>query len=387
MVLINQSYRDIDLIDPNPWQTRKNLEADGIADLAKSILADGLQSVPTARNTEGDRCQLVFGHRRLAAYRLLVAQGHEDFRSFPVNIKSLTDEEMAVQAFTENEKREGLNPVERAQGIQRMISDFEFTQQQVADKLGIDRSSVSNSLRLLRIPEDALHAVETGVLPVRSAMALLPFYELTPLEIASLGEFDPEYGDFVALARSGAINSDAIRVKVDKYLDYLRSVAPFEAKRVEEELPIFTNSETTFVETVALPKDTDLTDLCAGVDDVQEVALETETDSDGENLDEEGVEPFAHGEVDAEIEESEPKPVSPAPQKSAPKTEPAPAVTEEPVETPTTMAVVWFKDGSASVSLRLAGSPYPRFVNRDRLTFEDFPDLLHDLGIDTWGQP
>lgn len=216
---------DINNIDGNPWQTRSVEDIDHIKDLAESIKSvRGLMQIPTGRMHPDIpfRVQLAFGHSRLAAYRLLTSQGYTGFESFPINLMELDNEKMAVWAFEENEKRKDLDPVERAQAIQKMISDFEWNQQQVAEKLSIDRSTVSNMIRLLKMPFEVLDSLKAGILSQRSAMALLPWYELTPVEYAIIEKRCPDVDDFIALARGGQVQSDTIRKQMDEYLGCLK---------------------------------------------------------------------------------------------------------------------------------------------------------------------
>jgi ParB/RepB/Spo0J family partition protein len=239
MSYTHQREFDLELIDPNHWQTREKEDTAHIEELAKSILSDGLQEVPAGRtNEDGSRVQLAFGHSRLAAYKLLAALGHEEYKQFPVNIRQYTDEQMAVIAFTENEKRSNLNPIERARAMQKMADNFHWTHAQIGEKLQLERASVSNAIRMLKLPAELQNLVSTEVIPVRSAMALLPFYELNEIQQDAVYEIDPEAQDFLALARQGQVNSDTIRSKVTGWLDTLFPVAEI-ATRANVETPLF----------------------------------------------------------------------------------------------------------------------------------------------------
>ena len=401
MVLLNQSYRDIDLIDPNPWQMRQPEEDQKeIEELAQSILKDGLSQVPSGRNTEGDRAQLAFGHRRLAACRLLVALGHDEYRNFPINIHPFSDEQMAITAYSENEKRKNLNPVERARAIEKMIADFGWNQQEVAERLQIDRSSISNSLRLLRLPAPVLIAVAMDIIPVRSAMALLPYYELTPLELSSLEEHFADCADFIALARSGMVNSDTIRKTVDTYLDYVRPIAPVTQEQ-RTELPLFTSTG----EPPAQEADVTLAGFDPGGED-QTVFAEIDRESGTITpVDDPGPE----SEPSIRVDESEPageayekmidstfdqsgylrrdqsadeqkKPEKASAETSAdPK--PAPAPEPAPESLVETLVFVWNIGGDVTISYRKAGERLPVFLTRSVLTAADFPEILAELGL------
>lgn len=133
------------LIDPNPWQTRRTEDPAHVEEIARSIKAMGMMQTPSARKV-GERYQLAFGHTRLAAYRLLNTLGQDGYDQFPLNLHELSDEQMAIAAFEENEKRRDLNPVEKAMAVQKMLNDFGWTQELIAEKLHIDRSGVSNMI-------------------------------------------------------------------------------------------------------------------------------------------------------------------------------------------------------------------------------------------------
>lgn len=252
---------ELNNIDPNPWQTRDVEYPEHVKELADSIRKmNGLMQIPSGRvhPTMPMRIQLAFGHSRLAAYKQLTEQGFDGFATFPVNLVDLSDEQMAVWAFEENEKRKDLDPVERALAVQKMITDFGWNQQQVAEKLSIDRSSVSNLVRLLKMPEEVLNLMKDGVLSQRSATALLPWYELTPIELAIINQRCPEAEDFIALARGGQVQSDTIRIKMDEYLAHLKpeekkptelpTELPQESPMVDQDLPVQDNKPAEWVE-------------------------------------------------------------------------------------------------------------------------------------------
>jgi len=164
-------------IEDNPFQPRLTYDEEAIRDLAEDIRRRGLLQPPVGRRM-GNGVQLAFGHRRLRAFRLLAEEDPEQWGKMPVEIRPLSDPDMALYAWSENEARADLNPVERAEAIRRMMDAFGWTQQQVADRLGMSRSAVANMLRLLRLPEEVREAVREGRLSERQAVALVPFYDL-----------------------------------------------------------------------------------------------------------------------------------------------------------------------------------------------------------------
>ncbi len=166
----------LNLIDDNPYQTRQNYDPASLEELAADIAARGLLQPPVGRRVDG-RVQLAFGHRRKRAFALL-AQEHPDYQHLPLEIKELTDEDMALCAWSENAKRRDVSPVEEASAIRRMMGTFGWTQKETAERLGLSRPAVSNKLRLLRLPDEAREQVGRGTLSERQALALLPVLEL-----------------------------------------------------------------------------------------------------------------------------------------------------------------------------------------------------------------
>lgn len=183
-------------INPNPWQTRVgDPDPKYIKALAMDIAANGLLQAPVGRlinadgsnlkQTDGDTdtfiIQLAFGHNRLAAYRYLNNNPDlypGEFSTIPIDIRNLDDQQMAIMAWSENEKRRDVSPIERARAIERRMTDFGWSQQDVADQLGLARPTVSNILRLLKLPQNIQDALHAGDISARVAESLLPMYAL-----------------------------------------------------------------------------------------------------------------------------------------------------------------------------------------------------------------
>jgi len=160
---------DIDRLAPNPFQPRKNFDPAGIGDLASSIKAHGVIQ-PILVRRDGASFQIIAGERRWRAAQLA------GLLKVPVVVKDLGagHEVMALEwALIENLQRENLNPIEEAQGYRRLADEFSLTQEQIAAAVGKDRSSVANTLRLLRLPEVVRELVGGGTLSMGHARALL----------------------------------------------------------------------------------------------------------------------------------------------------------------------------------------------------------------------
>ncbi len=151
----------------NPDQPRTEFIEASIRELADSIAAHGLLQ-PIVVRRDGDGYVLVAGERRLRAFRAL---GKE---RIPAIVRALPHSDQLVLALIENIQRENLNAIEEAQAYGRLLHEFGLTHDQVAEKVGKERSTVSNSLRLLDLPEAAADAVSRGTISAGHGRALLP---------------------------------------------------------------------------------------------------------------------------------------------------------------------------------------------------------------------
>ena len=171
----NMKTRDgiaLDILDDNPWQPRAKMDQGGLQDLADDIHDLGLLQVPLVRPSVDGRFELAFGHRRVAACRLLFQQ--EKWGHFiDVDIEDLTDEKMALIALSENVQRQQLTQIEVVRAHKRAIDDTELTIQALADKIGVNRATLSNNLRVLDLPGFVLEHVESGDMSMSSAREFL----------------------------------------------------------------------------------------------------------------------------------------------------------------------------------------------------------------------
>lgn len=157
----------VDRIRPNPYQPRKNFDEAGLAELVESIQRHGLLQ-PVVLRSLGDGYELVSGERRVRAFRQLGRP------SIPAIVRpSVSDAEMLELALVENLQRRDLDPIERALGYQRMMRELGLTQDQVAEKVGLQRPTVANHLRLLELPDLVQQALAKGMIQMGHARALL----------------------------------------------------------------------------------------------------------------------------------------------------------------------------------------------------------------------
>ena len=156
----------MDLIEANPFQPRQHFDPDKLQELADSIREFGLLE-PVIVRKRGEGYELAAGERRVRAARIA------GLEKIPVLLRDFDDLEMMKVALVENLQRENLNPIEEAEGYQRLIDEFGFTQIQVAEAVGRKRPSVANSLRLLNLGEVEKQMVQDGRLTSGHAKVLL----------------------------------------------------------------------------------------------------------------------------------------------------------------------------------------------------------------------
>jgi len=157
----------LDLIDRNPFQTRTQFDEAKLAELASSIAASGVVQPIVVRSGKDGRYTLITGERRLLASR------KAGLATIPAVVREVSNVQAMEMTIVENLQRADLNPMEQARAFQRLSQDFHMTQEQMATRTGKDRASVSNSIRLLRLPESIQAHVEAGDLTFGHARALL----------------------------------------------------------------------------------------------------------------------------------------------------------------------------------------------------------------------
>lgn len=155
----------ISRIRPNPFQPRKTFDPEALGDLENSLAASGLLQ-PIAVRRMGDAFELIAGERRLRAATNI------GWTEIPAIIKDLDDRSSLVMALVENLQRSDLNPIDEARGYLRLVEEFGFTHQQIAESTAKDRATISNLLRILSLPEPVIQLVADGRLSAGHAKAL-----------------------------------------------------------------------------------------------------------------------------------------------------------------------------------------------------------------------
>jgi ParB family transcriptional regulator, chromosome partitioning protein len=157
---------DIDLIDPSPYQPRTRFREEALEELARSIRTNGIIQPLIVRPREA-RYQLIAGERRWrAAQRAALPR-------VPAIVRDVSEAQALEITLVENIQREDLNPIEQARAFQRLMAEFQLTQENVADRTGKDRTTVANALRLLKLEKPLQDLLEDGSITAGHGRALL----------------------------------------------------------------------------------------------------------------------------------------------------------------------------------------------------------------------
>lgn len=158
---------DVDQVKANRYQPREIFDEAALESLAASLKQHGLIQPITVRKDEAGGYELISGERRWRAAR------RAGLSKIPAILKEVADQELMEWALLENLQREDLNPIEKAKAYENLISEFSLTQEAIASRMGINRSSVSNFLRLLHLPKELWEEISEGRLSMGHAKALL----------------------------------------------------------------------------------------------------------------------------------------------------------------------------------------------------------------------
>ncbi|MCS6763198.1 MAG: ParB/RepB/Spo0J family partition protein [Candidatus Protistobacter heckmanni] len=169
----------LDLLQPGKYQPRTRMDEGALQELADSLRAQGLMQPILVRAVDGGKYEIIAGERRFRAAALA------GLSEVPVLVKQVADQSAAAMALIENIQREDLNPLEEAQGIQRLIREFDFTHEQAAGAVGRSRSAVSNLLRLLNLAQQVQIMLMAGDLDMGHARALLAVDAATQINLAN----------------------------------------------------------------------------------------------------------------------------------------------------------------------------------------------------------
>ncbi len=157
----------VEMIEQNPFQPRMSFDSEALDELAESIRTLGLVQPITVRRKSQDRYQIISGERRFRACKIV------GMNEIPAYIRDADDQGMLEMAIVENIQRKDLDPIEVAMSYERLIEECHLTQEQMALRVGKKRESVTNYLRLLKLPAKIQHDLKVGLLSVGHAKVLL----------------------------------------------------------------------------------------------------------------------------------------------------------------------------------------------------------------------
>lgn len=164
---------EISKIETNPWQPRSDFDEDALNDLAESIKVQGIIQPITVRALSEKEFQLISGERRFQASK------KAGLKTIPAYIRVADDQQMLEMALIENIQRENLNAIEIALSYQRLLAECDLKQEQLGERVGKNRSTVTNYLRLLKLPPDIQIALRDGKLSMGHARALISIDDVT----------------------------------------------------------------------------------------------------------------------------------------------------------------------------------------------------------------
>lgn len=162
-------YLPVEKIQPSQFQPRKEMNQKDLAELTQSIKEKGFIQPVLVRETPDGDYQIVAGSRRLEAAKLLAIS------QIPAIIKDLDNKDSFIAAIVENLQRENLNPIEEAEAFQRLRNDFGFTIEEIGQFIGKDKATVSNTMRLLKLPEKIKKALQEKLINRSQARSILAF--------------------------------------------------------------------------------------------------------------------------------------------------------------------------------------------------------------------
>ncbi|MEW6613077.1 MAG: ParB/RepB/Spo0J family partition protein [Pseudomonadota bacterium] len=168
----------VDLLSRGRYQPRSHMDAEALAELAASIRAQGIMQPIVVRPIGQGRYEIIAGERRWRAAQMAALE------RVPAIVREVPDEQALALALIENIQREDLNPIEEAQALQRLLDEFGLTHQVLAEQVGRARASVTNLLRLLKLPAAVRGWIEEGRLGMGHARALLNLPEAQQQQVA-----------------------------------------------------------------------------------------------------------------------------------------------------------------------------------------------------------
>lgn len=202
----------ISFIEPNPRQPRTIFNDEALSELADSIREHGILQPLVVRSLGGGHYELVAGERRLRAARIA------GLAVVPISVVAAGSQDSLEIALIENLQREDIGPIERAGAYRQLINEFGLTQEQVAERLGKPRSTIANTLRIVRLPPRIVDAIASGLITEGHAKALLS-YESPEQQLAMFDQIVGQGLNVRETERSTKKSSGGTRVSIREPLD------------------------------------------------------------------------------------------------------------------------------------------------------------------------
>jgi ParB family chromosome partitioning protein len=209
----------LELLQPGKYQPRTRMDEGSLYELAESIKSQGVMQPILVRPVAAGRYEIIAGERRFRA------AGLAGLSEVPVLVRQVADEAAAVMALIENIQREDLNPLEEAQGLQRLIHEFKLTHEQAAQAVGRSRSAASNLIRLLQLSAPVQQMLMAGDLEMGHARALLPLpaaQQVMAAQTVVARKLSVREAEKLAAGQTSGRQAPLLRVKKDKPRDLLR---------------------------------------------------------------------------------------------------------------------------------------------------------------------
>jgi ParB family transcriptional regulator, chromosome partitioning protein len=212
-------YAQATQIRPNPFQPREEFDIDAIEELAQSIKEKGIIQ-PLLVRQKGDYYELIAGERRLRACNSL------GINEIPIIIKDVNDQDSLEYALIENIQRQGLNPIEEAHAYQHLIDKFQVTQEKISESLGKARTTIVNTLRLLKLPHEIPEELKKGRLSFAQGRTLLEVegenrQRVLAQEVISRGLSVRELENLIKASRPQVKKAKGIRTLREPYVALL----------------------------------------------------------------------------------------------------------------------------------------------------------------------
>lgn len=228
----------VDLVDPNPFQPRKEFREEDLADLAGSIKEHGVVQ-PLVATKQGDRYQLIAGERRLRASKLAGK------KTVPVILRSFDEQQQLEVAVIENIQRAELSPLELAVAYQKLIDQFNLTTEAIAGRVGKAAPTVRNILRLLKLPYEAKKALQEGQIVEGQARAILTIEDskdqLKMLDMITHQEMTVRQAE--EIARNWKQDKELISKRVEKKISDYQSIIDGLEKHLGTKVEVLNNAQ------------------------------------------------------------------------------------------------------------------------------------------------